>query len=136
VRVSFDLLGRHVLQRADELADIRLERRDREIRIGGPSHAEVDDLRLAVGVHEDVAGLEVAVDDPLLVTVVDRVAHLGKQLQALAGAQRPGLREFGDRPRVGDVLHGEVRHGTGALVVRAGFVHLGDVGMPQAGQDL
>ena len=75
-------------------------------------------------------------DDALAVAVVDGVAHLGEQLQTPAGAQPLGPRVLGDRPRVGDVLQDEVRHGAAGLLVGAGFVHLRDVGMPQAGQDL
>ena len=65
-RASFDLLGRHVLGRADDLArtrDLGLRRARRVLR-----ETEVDDLRRLTGLRivgeDDVRGLEIAVDDP------------------------------------------------------------------------
>ncbi len=56
------LLRRHVLGRAQRVARLRQRLRGRKL-----AHAEVEDLRDAVLAQKDVAGLEVAVDDPLLV---------------------------------------------------------------------
>ena len=47
VRVGGTLLGAHVLQRTDELTDIRLQRGDGHVRVGTTRHAKVDDLHLA-----------------------------------------------------------------------------------------
>ena len=52
--------------------------------------AEVDHLGDGLAVverHQDVRGLDVAVDDPLLVRVLDRLADRDEQLQPLAGRQ-------------------------------------------------
>ena len=49
--------------------------------VGGAGHAEVEHLGLAGLVHQDVAWLQVAVDDALVVGVLHRVAHLRQQLQ-------------------------------------------------------
>ena len=43
---------------------------------------------------------------------------------------------LGDGFGVGDVLHGEVGDTAFAVVVGTGFIHLGDVGVPQTGEDL
>ena len=48
-----------------------------------PRHAEIENLRLARFVHQDVAGLQVAMDEPALMRVLHRVADLGHQLQPL-----------------------------------------------------
>ena len=61
-------------------------------------HPEVDDLRRRPSVHlgdQDVAGLQVAVDDPLLVGMLHRLADGDEQLQPsrhrepLAGRSTP-----------------------------------------------
>jgi hypothetical protein len=73
--------------------------------------SEVDDLRhrLAVRVFDqDVAGLEVAVDDALLVRVLDRLADLHEQRQARAPVERVLVAEARERSAV-HVLHHEVR---------------------------
>jgi hypothetical protein len=59
--------------------------------------AEVDDPRAPVAVDEDVAGFEVAVDHPLLVAVVHRVADLREQLELLARSESARAGEVGDR---------------------------------------
>ena len=56
---------------------------------GRPGDAEVDHLRLRLVavVHGTVAGLEVPVDDPLLVGVLHGVAHLREELETLRGVE-------------------------------------------------
>ena len=56
-------------------------------RLGNP---EIDHLghsrrRRIVQAHQDVGGLDVAVDDSLLMRVLDRLADLEKQFQPLDG---------------------------------------------------
>ena len=65
-----DLLGRHAARRPHHRAGLR-QRRRLEVR-----DAEVGDLRGAVVLQEHVRGLDVAVDDPLLVRIVERVEDL------------------------------------------------------------
>ena len=50
--------------------------------------AEVDEFGLAAVGDEDVAGLEVAVDDEVLVREVDRVADLAEEFDALGMVRR------------------------------------------------
>src|SRR5262249_40030222 len=61
-----------------------------QLRAGRLDHAEVDDLghRLAVVQRDqDVGGLDVAVNDALLVGVLDGLEHRHEQLQALPRRQ-------------------------------------------------
>ncbi len=67
---------------------------------GGLGQAEVDHLghRLIVmGLDQDVGGLEVAVDDPLLVRVLHRRAHLAEQREPGAQVEAMGVAILGDR---------------------------------------
>ena len=75
--LKLGLLGAHVLERADDLAELGEHRAFGEPLGGGLGHAEVDDFghRLAVVFgDEDVRRLEVAVDDALLMGVLDGLA--------------------------------------------------------------
>ena len=74
--------------RADHLAEFGEQRLFGESLLRGLGYAEVDDLRHGQAVvqsHEDVAGLEVAVNDSLLVRVLDGLAHGHEQSQPLFG---------------------------------------------------
>ncbi len=85
------LLGAHVRRRADHLAELGEERLVGELAVGRLGDAEVDDLRhrhAVVQRHEHVGGLDVAVDDALLVGVLDRVADLDEELEARPGVSR------------------------------------------------
>ena len=61
------LLRGHVAGRADDCAGVR----EIAVAFDALGQAEVGDVRRAVGVEQDVAGLEVAVQDAALVGVVD-----------------------------------------------------------------
>src|SRR2546428_13231080 len=80
-----DLLRRDVVRRADG---------GREAEPGEPPgrfverDAEVDDLHLSRGSDEDVLGLEVAVHDPVLVHVLQRLADLLRDGERARGGQR------------------------------------------------
>ena len=91
-RLSGDLLRAHVGERAEELTGARLQGGELYVGVGHARDAEVEDLRLALLVDEDVLGLEVAVDDPFLVRVVDGIADLGDELQPLPRAQAAARR--------------------------------------------
>ena len=82
--------------------------------------------------HQDIRRLDVAVDDPLLVGVLDAAAHLDEQPQSVPGGQLPRIRVLGQRDAL-DVLHGEKRP---PLVGRAGLERAGDVGVVHQGQGL
>src|SRR5262249_50433648 len=95
-RIAGDLLGTHVRQRADELADVGAERNGLSVEIRQAGHAEVEDFRLAQLIDENVARFEVAVDDALRVRKMNRIAYGGEQLEALPRAQPPALCELGN----------------------------------------
>ena len=52
------------------------------------SDAEVEDFHLTVAEEEDVAGLDVSVDDALLVGVVEAVTHLDHDGELVFEGQR------------------------------------------------
>ena len=105
----------------------------RSIRRVGPrsassSKAEVEDLRATVVGHHDVGGLQVAMDDPL---VVRRGEGLGERAGDLEDALdgEPALRDEPIERRAVDKLHGEEvnavsfldrEHGDDAGVVKGG----------------
>jgi hypothetical protein len=123
------LLGAHVGRRADDHPRLRGERLAGEVgvahRLGDP---EVDDLgerRARLLGDEDVGGLEVAVDDPLLMRVLHGVADRGHEPHPLGHPQPALVAPAGDRDAV-DVLH---RHPRSAGLGGAGIEHAGDPGV-------
>ena len=99
-----------------------------ELLAGGLGHAEVDHLwdRLAVvDCHHNVRRLDVAVDDALLMRVLDRMADRNEEFQPLARSQPLLVAILGDRQAL-DQLHGEVGP---AAFGRARIKHLGNVRM-------
>ena len=124
-----DLLGRHVGRASDHLA------RPRHVgaRRGGElSDAEVGHLHAAVFGDQDVAGLDVAVDDVPLVGVRQGLGgladdrDLGRERELLSAAEVPR-----ERPAL-DVLHGDEVEVAVAAHVEDGD----DVGMLQAAGEL
>ena len=117
------LLGAHVLERPYEGADFRVHRAIGEPLVQRLGHAEVDHLRHRLAVlrrDQHVGRLDVAMDDPLLVRVLDRVADRLEQLQPVADGSLPlvAVRRDGDAV---DQLHHEVRQaGLGAARVQDG----------------
>ena len=101
---------------------------DRVHRLG---EAEVEDLDLPVGRELDVGGLEVAVDDPLLVRRLERLGDLPRDGEGLVERQRAALQPFGEVFAL-DELHDE--GADAARLLEA--VDRGDVGVLQLGQDL
>ncbi len=69
--------------------------------------AEVQELGDAGFGHQDVVGLEVAVHHQVLVSKVDRGAHLAEQLHALAYRQPPAV-AVGGQGFALDVVHDQV----------------------------
>ena len=81
------LLRTHVGRRADELLQLREDRLVRQPPFGGLGDAEINHLRhrhAVVQRDEDVRRLDVAVDDALLMRVLDGLADLDEQLEPLA----------------------------------------------------
>ena len=80
--LALGLLGRHVAGRADDGPRLG----HRRVALDALGQAEVGDVRLAVGVQEDVARLEVAVQDAVLVANdVAAAAQRGCKPPELAG---------------------------------------------------
>jgi hypothetical protein len=122
----FGLLGAHVGRSADERLEPRKERRVGQAALGGLGDAEIDDFRhrhAVVQRHEDIRRFDVAVNDALLMRVLDRTADLGKEIEPSPQRESPLGTELGDA-HAPDQLHDEVR----AAGVRGTRVeHLGDV---------
>ena len=101
----------------------------------GLGEAEVDDLgqRLAVLLgHQDIVGLQVPVEDGLLVGVLDRVADLQEQGDPLVRMQGVAVAVVGDG-HAGHQLHDEVGHPLGG---GPGVEDLGDARVSHDGQGL
>ena len=84
------LFRRHVLQCADHLPEPCEHGAIGQSLFQGLGHAEVDDLgnRLSViQAYQDIGGLDISVDDPLLVRMLDCVADRNEQLQAFSHGQ-------------------------------------------------
>jgi hypothetical protein len=83
-RVAADLLRAHVGDRAGDLPGKRLARGQIGVLLHGPGHPEVDHLGPGIAgaalLDEDVRRLEVTVDDPVEMAVVDGVADLRDDL--------------------------------------------------------
>ncbi len=99
VGIAARLLGAHVGERALDHADLGRHRRRGHVALGDPRQAEVEDLQggesrarrdaghaggARLRRHDDVRGLEVAVDHAALVRVVHRVGDLAEQAEAEA----------------------------------------------------
>jgi hypothetical protein len=133
-RIRQYLLGTHVRQRPHELAQIGLAGR-LPIAVGHPRHTKIQNLRLAGLIYQDVARLEIAVNQAPLMRMLHGFADLDHQLQPLPGTQ---TMLFGIVPQGApvDELHGEVRLRPEAGIRRARLMDLRDAGVLQAGESL
>src|SRR5690606_23986952 len=132
-RVAANLLGTRVVRRED--AEMRACDRhllDACHRIQQLGNAEIEQLHLALGRDQYVAGLQVTMDHKVAVRVVHRGAHVAEQCDALMYAQTMPITVGRDGLAI-DVFHHEVRQ----LPVRDPAVEqLGNVGMFQRGENL
>ena len=119
-RTAADLLGREVLRRADELAG------EREISFADAlGDAEVGELGGPVSGDEDVARLDVAVDDAGAMSGAERLQHVVDDADGVVDGQRP-LRRQAIRQRASvHQLHDEVEVAIGV----AGVEHRDGVGV-------
>jgi hypothetical protein len=102
-RVPHDQLRRHVLRRPDDHPGAGLRRAGRlGFRRGGQhlDHAEVAEEGVALGVEEDVARLDVAMDVAPGVDAIQRAGDRGEPPGHLARLQGPGPSPRADRPTV------------------------------------
>jgi hypothetical protein len=101
-RVALDLLRRHVVDGADELA----RPGQRVGVVEGLDQAEVGQVGVVVGPDEDVLRLDVPMDQARAVGFLERLGHLREQPQAARGVQLP----VEDQPLQGralDQAHGQ-----------------------------
>ena len=126
VGLASGLLGGHVGRRAHDPARTGSVGRLRHVL----RHAEVGHERGPVLRDEDVPRLQVAVDDPPLVGMMNRRAHLLDDGEGSRGGH-PAPRQHGRQRFAFDVIHHEVRLAT---AVAADLVHGNNVRVPQPGQ--
>ena len=135
------LLGRHVGGRPDDQTHLRAPHRERRrvhrlrARCGGRiqrlRQPEVEHLHGAVGADLDVRGLQVAMDDALLVRRFQRVGDL------LRDGERVGQRYWSTRDQHGEVVAFDELHDQRANAARVlEAVDVRDVGMVQRREDL
>jgi hypothetical protein len=94
--------------------------------------AEVEQLRAAFGGDQDVGGFDVAVNDQMLMGILDSRADLLEQAEPPADVQ-PVLVAVTIETDSVDVFHRQVRH---TVFARTPIEQAGDVGVIQVGQDL
>src|SRR5262245_2228437 len=98
------LFGGHVVGGAEQLIGTR----QRAGVIGRDGDAEIGDAGAAVGLNEDIFGLEVAVDDAAFIEVGERVGDLAEQTASERDVQWLARREeFAERAPL-DIFHDEV----------------------------
>ena len=127
------LFRAHVIGGAED--DFLFAIRIRQAAAGGLGDAEVDHLGQRGGVvkgGQHVGGLDVAVDDALLVGVLDGVADADEQFEPLADGQAVLVTEGGDRI-AGDPLHHKKRPSGGC---RSRIEHPRDARMIHHGERL
>src|SRR5205085_1967968 len=132
-RLSPDLFRTRIVRRhRAQAGHCRRESLRVKLRLQQLGNAEVQQLRHAFRGDENVARLEVAMDDEVLMRVVHRAADHAKQLQALGGCKfaRLAVLVYG---LALDVFHDEVWQAVGG---RAAVEQAGDVRMIEAGKDL
>ena len=127
---AFELLRCHVLQRSEDGALLRQTRRCRrhhrravacEQRRHRLREAEVEKLR-AAGREHDVRGFQVAVDDPRLMGLVQRIGNLDRMPQRALQRQRTFRERRRERLAI-EVLHDEI----GDAVLLADVVQRADM---------
>src|SRR5215469_12971820 len=94
-------------------------------------NAEVEQLGHAAGIHQNVAALEVAVEDEVAMRVIHSVADRKEEVDAVLERQRAASAIIEDGLAL-EVLHDEV----GAAVKEAAIEQPRDVGMLEAREDL
>ena len=77
----------HVGERPDELSHIRLHGDHGHVRIGQAGDSKIEGFRFTLRRHQDVAGLQIAVNNALLVGVLHGVANLGEQCETVMRVQ-------------------------------------------------
>src|SRR5262249_26094215 len=108
--IELGLLGAHVFDGAHDLAQLGEHRFFGQLLANGFSYAEIDDLGNGAIVklgHEDIAGLEVAVDDAVLMRVLNGLANGDKEFQALARSKATLVGVLRNRDALDELHHKE-----------------------------
>jgi hypothetical protein len=135
VRRGRHRLARHLLRRhVQHGAGYRVRGRDGGDR-GRTGHPEVDQYDGAVLLHQQVAGLDVAVDHPAGVGRVQRVGGLGHDRQGVDDRQPAGGRDAVRQRFTVDVGHHQVGGRAAVEAALAEVVHVDDVRVPERGQN-
>ncbi len=149
VRRAGDLLRAHVRDGPDELPRVGVHRGALQAGPGEAGDPEVEDLRLCAPVErcgagrgrglafddQDVPRLEVAVNDPPLVRVLDRIADPHEQVQPRPDVE-PALLAVTCKRQAGDELHREIGPLLPVELRVARVVDLRDPGVPQASEHI
>ena len=128
IRRQCRLLGTHVLERSEDHALTALRRGGVPSPSDGLRGSKIDDLRQRVAIplgDEHVRWLQVAMDDALLVRVLDGRAYLHEQRQPIARRKALAIAVVGDGGTV-DELHDKVRP---TFARRSCVEHRRDIGM-------
>ena len=122
------LLGAHVSGRADKLAQLGIDGQVRQPAFRGFGDAKINDLRHRQAImqrNQDVRGFDVAVNDALLMGVLDRMADLDEQRESLSSIELILIAVVGDS----NTAH-QFHHEVGAARLGcAGVQDPGNVGM-------
>ena len=122
------LLGTHVTQRADQHPDLREGGLLSEFRTGCLGQTEIDDSRYRhplLQFDQNVRGLDVAVNDALLMGVLDGLADGNEERETFGHGEPVGIAVAGDRQPIHEPHHEVWGAGRGG----AGFENARDVGM-------
>src|SRR5258706_7777785 len=122
-RIRSDLLGTHVRQGPDEFSKVR-SAGDLRIAIGDARDAEIQNFRLPGFIDQDVARLQIAMNNAAVVSLLRGLADLDDQIQALRRRQAVSGGILEQRVAM-DSVHGEERSSTHD----SGFENLRDAGM-------
>ena len=128
------LLGRHVAERAENDSGLGSLRRGRQVRLLASEtlglrelgEAEVQDLDAAVLGDEEVLGLQISMDDPLLVRRSEAVGDLDRVVDRLALGQSAS-----GKPRAQRLALEQLRDDIGLALEGADVVDRQDVGVVQ-----
>ncbi len=122
------LLGAHIRRCPDEMMQLRVNGRFGKTALRRLGDAEVNHLghrHAVVQRDQDVGRLDVAMDNPLLVCVLNGLADLDEQVEPLLGGELVLVAVFGDLDAAHQFHHEEGASGLGG----SGIEHLGDVRM-------
>ena len=137
IGVPLGLFGTHVLKRADDGAQLGVRRQGSGETLGTDHarHAEVEDLRLAVLVDQDIRGLQIAVDHVLLMGMMHGLRHRGDEGHAVADADAVSGDVFVERQSVHQ-FHDEIGLRPRSRISCAALVDARDAGVTQSSQGL